>query len=435
MKDAMYTVCLWSVLALLASCPFVHADTTTPVKVLAHYMPWFRMERRDDDSMIWAHWGWSGGGVTHNPDDMDKQGRRDIASVYYPLIGPYDGRDPITLEYHMLTAKAAGIQGFVADWYGPDDFSDAVFSAMVSAAERYGMKVAVCLEEKAFFPPYSSAASRAEVQEIMVKHMRHVLEKYTDSPAYLHVNGRPVFFIFTGYGQGDLGQHILSGVEISDVLSRVGTNNLLYVRPLLDAAYFPAVRGSYVWAADGQAHTAYYQAVREARKNGQLDYWVGGVYPGFNDTGVWGWGNGPRITERRGTELYEKTWKAALTHDPDAIQIATWNDFEEGTTIEPAREYGFTYLDRTEQFVEDYTGRHARPGDNRLPFELYRLRRTVASLKNLRQREKWTKKLDGVARDLNRGDVRGMGMRMAIMRMQLSLNRKNKVAEGYQKPD
>src|SRR5438067_2072209 len=41
---------------------------------------------------------------------------KDIASTYYPAIGPYDVTDADVAEYHVLLAKAAGIDGFMAEY-------------------------------------------------------------------------------------------------------------------------------------------------------------------------------------------------------------------------------------------------------------------------------------------------------------------------------
>ena len=114
------------------------ATKASKKKVFAHYMPWFRMEPDEEGWTTWEHWKWFGKGPKHDPDDILENGRRDIASVFYPLIGPYNGRDEAVVEYHTLTAGAAGIEGFIADWYGPGDYSDQVFAQMVKTAERYG---------------------------------------------------------------------------------------------------------------------------------------------------------------------------------------------------------------------------------------------------------------------------------------------------------
>jgi hypothetical protein len=87
--------------------------------------------------------------------DPDKQvdGKRDIASHLYPLIGPYDSADPDVLEYHLLLMKLAGIDGVIVDWYGLQDFHDYRLlhrhaQELVSSASRLGLRVAVCYEDQ-----------------------------------------------------------------------------------------------------------------------------------------------------------------------------------------------------------------------------------------------------------------------------------------------
>jgi len=53
-----------------------------------------------------------------DPDTVNVSGERQIASWYYPLIGPYDSSDPAVLEYHVLLMKLAGVDGVIVDWYG-----------------------------------------------------------------------------------------------------------------------------------------------------------------------------------------------------------------------------------------------------------------------------------------------------------------------------
>jgi len=55
---------------------------------------------------------------------------------------------------------------------------------------------------------------------------------------------------------------------------------------------------------------------------------------------------------RGGGEYYERTWRAALGSRPDIVLICTWNEWHEGTEIEPSREYGFSYVRMTRRFVK-----------------------------------------------------------------------------------
>ena len=369
--------------------------------VYAHYMPWFRAEPTPQGGIIWDHWQWFGKGPKHDPDDILENGRRDIASVYYPLIGPYHGRSSAVLEYHMLTARAAGIAGFIADWYGPETYSDLVFGDMVRSAEQYGMKVAICLEEKTFFPGYADVKSRADILNVMEAQVRHVIETHARSPAYLRWDAAIVFFIFNYWGEGALGPNQLSPEEIRDVLGRF-EEPIVLVRGGADPAYYEAARGGYVWCWGPRDREDFYNKAGEAAANGQLDYWVGGASPGFDDTGVWGWGNGPRKTDRRGTDEYRDTWKEVLKYRPSAVQIITWNDFGEGTVIEPPEEFGFKFLDLTEEFIGRFSGRNVHVADNQWPLRIYRMRVLADALpEDLRM--SWTQKLDRYAMDIATG--------------------------------
>src|SRR3954453_15367375 len=77
----------------------------------AHYLPWFGDARQG-----WRHWEWAGRGQAHNPANRLADGRRDTASVFSPLIGPYAPGNPRVAAYHLQTAKAAGIEAFIVDW-------------------------------------------------------------------------------------------------------------------------------------------------------------------------------------------------------------------------------------------------------------------------------------------------------------------------------
>src|SRR5262249_21247323 len=125
--------------------PAPSTSTKLPL-VLAHYMPWF--EGRPDS----PSWGWHWTMNAFNPEKVT-DGRRSIASHYYPLIGPYDSGSPAVLEYHLLLMKLAGIDGVIADWYGlTDHFDYAVIHrntvALVKAAGKLGSMFAVCYEEQ-----------------------------------------------------------------------------------------------------------------------------------------------------------------------------------------------------------------------------------------------------------------------------------------------
>jgi hypothetical protein len=86
------------------------------------------------------------------------------------------------------------------------------------------------------------------------------------------------------------------------------------------------------------------------KKSSSWPAFISSAFPRFHDiyqrAGVrnyWGY-----LGDRDGETLRE-TFNRALTNDSVMIQMVTWNDFGEGTAIEPTREYGFRDL----QLIQD----------------------------------------------------------------------------------
>src|SRR5206468_3549584 len=69
--------------------------------------------------------------------------------------------------------------------------------------------------------------------------------------------------------------------------------------------------------------------------------------------------------------------QSVVTQDPariDYLQLATWNDFGEGTMFEPTVETGFSYLQRIQQFTGVSYGR----SELQLVYDLYAARKQFA---------------------------------------------------------
>ena len=163
--------------------------------ILVHYMPWFAARPAS------PNWGWH---WTMNAFDPEKQpqGKRSIASHYYPLIGPYDSGDPAVLEYHLLLMKLAGIDGVIADWYGLSDHVSYPVehrntAALFQAAGRVGLKIAVCYEDQTISKLVEARKLPATDR---VQHARAELDwlrkNWFASPAYVRVTNRPLLLSF-----------------------------------------------------------------------------------------------------------------------------------------------------------------------------------------------------------------------------------------------
>lgn len=64
-----------------------------------------------------------------------------------------------------------------------------------------------------------------------------------------------------------------------------------------------------------------------------------------------GWGNGYIDYNSNNGKLFEETLERSKFNDVDAIQVITWNDFGEGTIIEPTIEFGYKRLEQLQVFL------------------------------------------------------------------------------------
>jgi len=173
--------------------------------LLAHYLPWFENDSAPDPARKWTHWKWSSENARHDPDQLRGDGLRDIAAAQYPLIGPYASNDSSVVEYHLRTARAAGIDGMIVLWYGPGSETDQKIAMILNEAEKAGMKIALCYEEKINWPNYRNPNSREVMVDTAAKDLIYLVNTYGSHPAYLLRKSKPVIFQFNYWGQDRLG--------------------------------------------------------------------------------------------------------------------------------------------------------------------------------------------------------------------------------------
>lgn len=108
-------------------------------------------------------------------------------------------------------------------------------------------------------------------------------------------------------------------------------------------------KGEYAWVYRNNTTLDNFYATRIK----SLNVAMGSAYPGFKDfykDGGWGESLGWTIDHANGATLDEtlaKTQSAGVGY----LQLVTWNDFGEGTMIEPTREFGNTFLDKVKSFT------------------------------------------------------------------------------------
>jgi hypothetical protein len=96
-----------------------------------------------------------------------------------------------------------------------------------------------------------------------------------------------------------------------------------------------------------------------AAKLGAPKVYVATVMPGYDDRKT-GRGNAFAVGREDGA-YYERSWQAAIASAPDWIIITSFNEWPEGTYIEPSQAFGNKYLDLTGKWAAAFRNSAASP--------------------------------------------------------------------------
>ena len=367
--------------AVALPTPDAGAHTTRPL-LMAHYMAWYQTP------LVSGAWGWHWTMNHYNPNKVDASGRAEIASQFYPLTGPYDSRDAAVLDYQVALMKLSGIDGVIVDWYGQEPLNDyglinSATHKLFEAVQRAGLLFAICYEDRAIGQRVNGGdITPSRGRELGRDTLAYLQKEWFTSSNYLRHDGRPVLFVFGNP------PHFDTSADWDAVFAD------LEVRPWLvteDSPRSEQEPSSYPWPPMGRSIDGVlspesldaYLTDSYARA-GAYSYRVAGAFPGFHDiykeAGVsesYG-----RLDAADGDTL-RHTLDLALASDPDVVQLITWNDYGEGTMLEPTRETGYTYL----EIIQAARRASIEPGfaftadDLRLPERLLALRRDRAALR------------------------------------------------------
>jgi len=329
-------------------------------------MPWYVAKPHSD---VWG-WHWT---MNHFDPERQTDGQREIASHFYPLIGPYDSGDLAVIECHLLTMKLAGIDGVIVDWYGLTDFRDYATlhrntTRVLQQCERLQMKFVICYEDQTI--PALVEGDRLSADARISHAVSEIdwLGKYWfKSPSYVKLDGKPVLLSFGHAG--------LSDDEWRQCLDQLQSP----VTYFSEHARRQGAAGAFDWPIPSQG----FEAVARFQKSAaDWPHSIPVAFPRFVDIYKEaklhdGYG---RIDDDRG-RTFRTTFQRALNSNARIIQIATWNDWGEGTVIEPSVEFGFRDLQLIQTLRQSRNALPAnvRASDLRLPGKLLERRRAADS--------------------------------------------------------
>jgi hypothetical protein len=348
---------------------------TTPPLFLVHYMPWYQTQE------VSGYWGWHWKMDHFDPKLLDANGYPQIASHFMPLTGPYDSKDAHVLEYQALLMKMSGIDGVIVDWYGTSNHADypvinQATGKLFEAIQKAGLSFAICYEDQTVKNLVEAhKLGEAEVYTQGQADLAYLETSWFKDNAYLKANDQPVLFIFGP-------QYFQNGPDWEILFEKLGKRPVLVT---LDQHFVPAATATFPWPPmwSSQAGVLSLGALENYldgfyQKANNYKYVVAGAFPGFQDiyqeAGV---GSSYGYLDAQDGKTFELTLQKAIEQEPDVIQLITWNDYGEGTNIEPTVEYGYRYLEMVQGARTKSTGAKAvySSEDLRLPLTLFQLRK------------------------------------------------------------
>ena len=257
-------------------------------------------------------------------------------------VTPYDSSDAAVMERQVREAKGAGIDGFIAAWTGTGTETDKNLAKLLDIAAAQAFKVAIHFET-------SSIAGGDVAGQIQA-----AIAKYGNHPAYLRWNNKPTIFFWSP-------QTVGNAKAWSDLRKRVDPgNSQMWSVDTTDASYLAAFDSLHLfsagkWTASTNTATVNSQwrgnvdAYNKANGTGRL--WAAGVIPGWDESRVQPPRNPAKVFPRRDGAEYEANWQGAIASKPDLITITSFNEWYEGTQIEPGVGTGTKYLDLTRKYT------------------------------------------------------------------------------------
>ena len=287
----------------------------------------------------------------------------------FPLAGTYNSWEPAIIEKHLSQMQRAKIDALAVSWWNDPapQKTNTTLDQVFATAQAKHLKVTIDYER-----------GRMPVDQV-VADLTYFLDRYQNHPAMLKVEGLPVVMIWTAYGH--------TPEEWRYIFNRLDKKGL-YSFPIMSGSYEDGKGKRYlnpfralevytlVDIEDCQLAT-FMQTMRKhiddynnefGFKNGKPAQHHATISPGYDErsnpgrlskNGGWlgaGWKDrtkfGATYPDDAEGAYYRGTFAAAMTSNPDWLHISTFNELAENSHIEATRDFGYTYIDLTAEFVD-----------------------------------------------------------------------------------
>jgi len=243
----------------------------------------------------------------------------------------YDSSDPAQASRQIADMVSRGIDGVIVDWYGPNSthHNTATKYELKAAEQHPNFEFAICED-------WGAVKNSTDPTKQTISDLNYAWQTFMASPAYMKLNGRPVIFFFGFEGQN---------VDIAAIKAALSFNPIFVFR---NSGGFSKASsdGSFSWLApmtsgyDDYMSLSYLDGFYSTGLKYPAQAMFGSGFKGFNDIiASWAPPGGRHIPQFCG-QTWLKSFSEATRYFSEnnqlpALQIVTWNDYEEGTAIEP----------------------------------------------------------------------------------------------------
>ena len=262
------------------------------------YYPWY-----GDGKNLWRHWKED----YHNPPqtwasnfapDLD-------SSAYDPSNQLYGSLEDRVIQRQISLMKQAGLDFAVSSWWGSGDYTDQAFKNALAISKKENPGLRWCL--------YYEKEGYANLQEsVMGSDLEYISGTYSKDSAYLKIDGKPVVFV---YSNAD---------DSLDYIQRWGRAHQNFGNVFV---VLKVVKGFRQYANLVDSWHQYAPANRIAKFE---------PYSAFVSPGYWKYHERPKLERNLGQ--FREAVRQLKDMNVQFQLVETWNEFHEGTMIEPARQ-------------------------------------------------------------------------------------------------
>ncbi|MGK0391719.1 MAG: glycoprotein endo-alpha-1,2-mannosidase [Maribacter sp.] len=357
-----YVLFLFSFIVFFSCNKTEKKEYSVNYKVHTFYYNWYGNPEHNGEYVHWKHdilphwsdttWNNAGGFSGEN---------NNIGANYFPQLGTYSSNDTSIISKHMKWIVDAGIGVVAITWWGKDSYEDKFISNYLDIADKFGLKLVFHIE-----PFYKNA-------EEFRQQLKYLNSKYGEHPALYKFKKKSFYYVYDSYK--------LDSSEWKKLLSSKG--DLSVRNTPLDATFIglwvnkdegdffinAEFDGFYTYfASDGFVYgstSSNWKELSSFAKENELTF-VPCAGPGYIDNRIRPW-NDANTKVRKEGQYYEEMFLSAVDAKPDFIGITSFNEWHEGTQIEPAisasvdsydyEDYGenispIFYLDKTRELID-----------------------------------------------------------------------------------